>query len=45
MMAMELCHAKGKFLYEARPDLFPQGYLTSLELELWNDFLAEKKNG
>lgn len=42
---MELCHHKGKFLYEARPDILPQGFLTSLEVDLWNDFLTEKKRG
>ena len=39
---MSLCHAKGRFLYEVRPDLFPQGFLTRLEIELWNDFYEEK---
>jgi hypothetical protein len=28
-------------LYELRPDLFPQGYLTMLESEIWNLFYAE----
>jgi len=35
---MSLCYEKGKFLYEARPDEFPEGYLTIVEIELWNDF-------
>jgi len=42
MASMALCHQKGKFLYEARPDLFPEGYLTNLELELWHDFIEDK---
>ena len=41
---MSLCHNKGRFLYEARPDLFPEGYLTTLEIELWGDFCEELNN-
>jgi len=26
---------KGRFLYEVRPDLFPEGFLTDTEIELW----------
>lgn len=28
-------------MYEARPDLFPDGYLTRLEQELWDLFYIE----
>jgi len=28
-------------MYELRPDLFPHGYLTPLETELWSMFFAE----
>ena len=28
-------------LYELRPDLFPQGYLTSVEGELWGRFYKD----
>ena len=30
-----LCEMRGRFLYEARPDLFPEGYLTDDEIGLW----------
>jgi len=30
-----------KFLYEFRPDLFPQGYLTDTERFLWTLFLED----
>jgi len=32
---LALCHERQRFLYEARPDIFPQGYLTDTEMELW----------
>jgi len=38
-----LCHAKSRFLFEARPDLFPQGMLTQLETELWSMFYDERE--
>jgi len=40
---MYLCFARGRFLYEARPDLFPEGYLTRTEIGLWSRFYSEKK--
>lgn len=39
---MNLCEARGKFLYEARPDLFPEGYLTQLEVAIWNEYYRER---
>ena len=30
-----LCAERGAFLYQACPDLFPQGYLTDTEIDLW----------
>ena len=33
----------GKFLYEARPDIFPQGYLTHTEIELWGIYYKNLK--
>ena len=37
-MALALCHQRGRFLFEARPDLFPEGRLTDVEGELWGMF-------
>jgi len=46
---MTLCHQKGRFLYEVRPDIFPYGFLTRAELELWglfyDDLNKRHKNG
>ena len=41
-MALELCYSKHRFLFEARPDLLPEGRLTDLEMELWSMFYLEK---
>lgn len=30
-----------RFLYEARPDLFPQGFLTEDEMLLWSFYYNE----
>jgi hypothetical protein len=30
-------------LFELRPDLFPAGYLTATEIELWGIYYEEKK--
>jgi len=32
----------GKLLYETRPDLFPEGYLTQTETEIWALYIAEQ---
>lgn len=32
---MRFLEARGGYLYQHRPDLFPQGYLTDDELLLW----------
>jgi hypothetical protein len=39
-----MCQNAGKFLYEARPDILPYGYLTPLEMELWEMFYKERKS-
>jgi hypothetical protein len=36
-----LCAQGGRFLFEARPDVFPEGYLTDCELELWGFYYQE----
>lgn len=47
-MSMALCSGGGlgsqRFLYEARPDLFPQGFLTEAEIMLWIKFAEEMKD-
>lgn len=35
---MRFLDARGGYLYEHRPDLIPQGYLTEEELCLWAAF-------
>lgn len=37
-----LADAKQRFLFEIRPDLFPDGYLTHVEELLWARFFNEK---
>lgn len=38
-----LADIKGKFLFEIRPDLFPEGFLTNTEVELWGIYFDSKK--
>jgi len=40
---MALAERNGRFLFEIRPDLFPEGRLTDLEMELWGDYLEEQQ--
>jgi|GEM_PF-1144427 len=46
---MELCALKNRFLFEVRPDIFPEGMLTETETELWSMHYADRgkrmKNG
>lgn len=41
-VALTLLHAKGGYLYEHRPDLFPEGQLTDTEMELWGLFYRDR---
>ncbi|MCK9324589.1 MAG: hypothetical protein M0P69_03750 [Bacteroidales bacterium] len=43
--SLALCNKNGRFLFEVRPDIFPEGYLTDLELEMWGDYLKELHRG
>lgn len=44
--SMALCAANHSFLFQARPDLLPQQYLTETELFLWSFHYEQmKKNG
>lgn len=31
-----------RFLYEVAPDIFPQGFLTDLEISLWGMYFEER---
>jgi hypothetical protein len=37
-----LCAERGKFLFEARPDIFPEGYLTETEIAIWGEYYRER---
>lgn len=37
-----LCAERGRFMFEARPDLFPEGYLTETEIALWGEHYRER---
>jgi hypothetical protein len=37
-----LCDLKGRFLFEALPDLFPERRLTDVECALWGRYYADK---
>jgi len=34
---------KAGYLFESRPDLFPEGYLTQVEISLWAKYYDQKK--
>jgi len=38
-----MCEARGRFLYEAIPNILPYDYLTDLEIEIWNIKAKEKQ--
>jgi len=38
-----LADMKDAFLFQVRPDLFPEGYLTDTEVELWALYFDYKK--
>lgn len=40
---LALCDAKGSWLYDARPDLFPYGRLSTVELQLWGMYYEDKE--
>ena len=37
-----LCDIRGRFLFEALPDLFPAGRLTDVEVGLWGLYYEQK---
>jgi hypothetical protein len=44
MGSLQLCELRGGFLYQIRPDLFPQGFLTPDEIALWLLYYERKKD-
>ena len=38
---MSLCYRNKRFLFEVRPDLFPEGMLTDTEVAMWGMFQSE----
>ena len=40
---MSLLHARGGYLYEHRPDVIPQGFITDEELALWSAWYERRK--
>lgn len=40
---MILLDMRGQFLFQVRPDIFPEGRLTTAELELWALHYEEKQ--
>lgn len=40
--ALALADKSGRFLFEIRPDLFPEGYLTLCEEVLWYKFHEQR---
>jgi hypothetical protein len=38
-----LCAERGRFLFEARPDVFPEGRLTQDETAVWALFYADRE--
>ena len=41
-LSLKLSDSKGRFLFETRPDIFPQGFLTEDEIRLWSIYYANK---
>ncbi len=39
---MALCSERGRFLFEVRADIFPEGMLTRAETELWARWYEER---
>ena len=39
---MALCSERGRFLFEVRPDVFPEGQLAEQETALWGRWYEER---
>lgn len=45
-MTMRLLELRGGYLYQHRPDIVPEGYMTDDELMLWSAYYeAKQANG
>lgn len=42
---MSLCELRGGYLFQVRPDMFPQGFLTDKELAYWIAYYEIKNRG
>jgi len=42
-MALLDLRGSGEFLFQVRPDVFPEGFLTQVEVCLWIEFYKEKE--
>jgi len=40
---MTLADLKSNYLFETRPDIFPEGYLTVTEIDLWGIYYNQKR--
>lgn len=40
---MALCSERGRFLFEVRPDVFPEGFLTTTETSLWAKWYEDQR--
>jgi len=45
MAGMQLIELRGGYLYQHRPDLIPQGFLTHEEVALWAAYYERKGSG
>lgn len=41
-LSLAMAENRGAFLFQIRPDIFPHGYLTNEEIELWEKYYANK---
>jgi hypothetical protein len=41
---LTLLEARGQFLFQVKPSLFPEGELTTAEVIIWEKYYSEKKS-
>ncbi|MEY2653627.1 MAG: hypothetical protein RLZZ524_655 [Pseudomonadota bacterium] len=42
MLSMKLVEMRGGYLYQHRPDVIPQGFMTDDEMALWSAYYERK---